>query len=111
MNEFGKVYMSTVGCGIVYGMLSDGTEPVTETTTAKQTDPGILWGDADCNKTVNISDCVLLARYLAEDKEIKVSAEGVRNAKVMGAATLTVDDLNKILQYLANLITQEQLAP
>lgn len=35
MDEFGKVYMSTVGCGIVYGQLSDGSTkpPVTSTTT------------------------------------------------------------------------------
>ena len=35
MDEFGKVYMSTVGCGIVYGQLSDGNPkpPVTTTTT------------------------------------------------------------------------------
>ncbi len=38
MNEFGKVYMSTVGCGIVYGELvnSDDPKPVT-TTTPKET--------------------------------------------------------------------------
>ena len=37
MDEFGKVYMSTVGCGIVYGQLSDGSSkpPITTTTTTK----------------------------------------------------------------------------
>ena len=46
LDEFGKVYMSTVGCGIVYGQLSDGkpktpvtttTKPVTTTTKATTT--------------------------------------------------------------------------
>ena len=33
MDEFGTVYMSTVGCGIVYGRISDGSpKPVTTTT-------------------------------------------------------------------------------
>ncbi len=40
MNEFGMVYMSTVGCGIVYGRLSDSPRPPkpTEATTEKPTD-------------------------------------------------------------------------
>lgn len=39
MNEFGTVYMSTVGCGIVYMALDDGTDPkpVTTTTTTSTT--------------------------------------------------------------------------
>lgn len=39
MNEFGKVYMSTVGCGIVYGKLtnSDPPQPITTTTTQETT--------------------------------------------------------------------------
>ncbi len=32
MDEFGKVYMSTVGCGIVYGKLTDGTTPAPQPT-------------------------------------------------------------------------------
>lgn len=43
MNEFGKVYMSTVGCGIIYGALDSSapdnptTNPTTTTTTTKPT--------------------------------------------------------------------------
>ena len=39
MNKFGMVYMSTVGCGIVYMDSSDGTDPkpVTTTTTTATT--------------------------------------------------------------------------
>ena len=32
MDEFGKVYMSTVGCGIVYGQIAGSKPPVTTTT-------------------------------------------------------------------------------
>jgi hypothetical protein len=118
MSQFGKVYMSTVGCGIVYGEIGDGTpkppktttEPE-ETTTAPQSGDEPAWGDVNCNGSVDIADCVLLARYLAEDKEINVTAEGVRNAKVTGKNTLTADDNVKIMMYLANLISEEELAP
>ena len=37
MNEFGKVYMSTVGCGIVVGSLSDNPKPPVTTTTPTAT--------------------------------------------------------------------------
>ena len=37
MNEFGKVYMSTVGCGIVVGSLSDNPKPPVTTTTTTAT--------------------------------------------------------------------------
>ncbi|MCQ2468490.1 MAG: 1,4-beta-glucanase [Ruminococcus sp.] len=94
MNEFGTVYMSTVGCGIVYGRLSDGkTQPITTTakttaqtttsTTAKTTTSTtakttvtttasitsatdeILWGDANCDDKVNMADVVLIMQSMA----------------------------------------------
>ena len=37
MNKFGMVYMSTVGCGIVYMDSSDGTDPKPTTTTTATT--------------------------------------------------------------------------
>jgi len=37
MNEFGTMYMSTVGCGIVYGRLSDGTSAPQTPATSKPT--------------------------------------------------------------------------
>ena len=37
MNTFGTVYMSTVGCGIVYGCLSDNPKPPVEPTTPTET--------------------------------------------------------------------------
>lgn len=89
MNEFGTVYMSTVGCGIVYGRLAGSTpKPPTSTTTttAKTTttskattttttattsatatspDGDYLAGDANCDKVVDISDAVLIMQSLA----------------------------------------------
>ncbi|MBP0961470.1 MAG: hypothetical protein J5864_04940 [Oscillospiraceae bacterium] len=37
MDEFGKVYMSTVGCGIVYGQISDGSPKTQPTAKASPT--------------------------------------------------------------------------
>ncbi len=91
MNEFGKVYMSTVGCGIVYGKLSDGTAkpPVTTATTTKSTttttkatttstskkadttttsakgDDKVVYGDSNCDNDVTMADAVLIMQAIA----------------------------------------------
>ena len=91
MNEFGKVYMSTVGCGIVYGKLSDGSSTpakTTTTTTAKTTttttkaatttttsgkstttttdkDSKVVYGDANCDGEVSLGDAVLIMQAIA----------------------------------------------
>lgn len=116
MNEFGKVYMSTVGCGIICGQLSSGSGAQSGTTQTETTAsgseqlPGTVWGDVDCDGTVAIADCIMLARYLAEDA-VPVTVQGLTNARVTGKETLTVEDNAKILSYLAGILTKEQLAP
>ena len=106
-----------------YGGGSIHTTPKDETTTqpdittttpddtTKQPVGEIKWGDVDGNRAVDVADAVLLARFCAEDKEVSVSAEGKRNADVSGDGDLTTDDLSKLLLYLANMLTAEQLAP
>ena len=112
MDEFGKVYMSTVGCGIVYGRLTDSSQqPETIETTTAPADSDVMWGDVDCNKKVNIADCVLLAQYTSEIAGTKVSAQGLINGKVNDGKTLSSDDVTKILTYIAGLITKDELAP
>ena len=69
------------------------------------------YGDVDCNGDINVADAVMLARYIAEDKEVNVTAEGVSNAKMNNGKTVTSEDATKLLMYLANLITEEELAP
>ena len=113
MKTFGKVYMSTVGCGIVYGEISDGTEePVeTTTTTTSGTDhPDVRWGDADCNDEVDVLDAVLLARVAAEDIKCGITDQGKINSDVTHDGTIKTDDLTKLLKFLAGLLTQQDLA-
>ncbi|MCQ2416494.1 MAG: 1,4-beta-glucanase [Oscillospiraceae bacterium] len=121
MNEFGKVYMSTVGCGIVYGELKNGSTPETSqpaqntTTTAKTTTTNgaagdIFWGDANCDKSVDVSDAVLVSRFAAEDTEAAITAQGKLNADVTHDSALSSDDVVKILRFVAKAITAEDLA-
>ena len=60
-------------------------------------------GDTDCSGTVNIADGVLLARYLAEDHDITVTAQGAANADINGDGGVTADDLTALLETLANI--------
>ncbi len=87
---------------------SDSMEPETETTPAPAE---IKWGDVDCNGDVNVADAVMLARYNAEDPDVSVKNEGVRNANIVAGEKIGAEELTKLLEYLANLITEEQLAP
>ena len=63
----------------------------------------LLIGDVDVNGDVNIADAVLLARFLAEDAEAPVSAQGKLNADVDESGDVEATDLSKLLMILAGL--------
>ena len=122
MSTFGKVYMSTVGCGIVYGEIagtatpSETTKPVTTTapkttTTTAAGASEVLWGDADCSKLVDVSDAVLVARLSAEDGTAKITAQGKKNADVTHDGNISTDDSLLILKYICKIITAKDLEP
>ncbi len=107
MNTFGMVYMSTVGCGIVYGRISGSSDPIT--TTAP--DSNVMWGDVDVNGFVELTDAILLARAVGGDSGSSLSVQGRINAAVAGNAQLSAADTAKLLKYLGGSITLAQLAP
>lgn len=95
MNTYGTVFMSTVGCGIIYGQLNDTTTPSTDVTL----------GDVNCNGSVEVADVILLNRLLAEDGTAKVTEQGMKNADVTQDDAVNPADAVKILSYLAGLTT------
>ena len=64
-----------------------------------------LRGDADCNGTISIADAVLLARYIAEDTGINLTALGKLNADTDQNELIESADLALLLQYLAGVIS------
>ena len=90
-------------------------QPVTTTTyktTANDTpSDATLWGDADLNGIVDVSDAVLIARYVAEDDTAVITKQGKANAAVSGMGQIVLGDAGKILKFVAKLITKEELAP
>ncbi len=69
------------------------------------------WGDVNCDKAVDVSDAVLLSRFVAEDSEASITSAGKVNADVDGDGNLTGDDVLKILKNISKLISDEELAP
>ena len=115
MNEFGTLYMSTVGCGIVYGKLSDGstpppttTKPITTTTKPAPTaNANRKYGDANCNGEVDIADVVLTKCYLINSGGYTISAEGLLNADVKDAGGgLNAQDVIAIQKFVLKMIDE-----
>ena len=91
---------------------TSSTTETTEKQTSETTQSGkTVWGDANEDKQVDVSDAVLVARFAAEDSEAVISAQGKLNADVTGDQNINGDDTIKILRAIAKLITLEELAP
>lgn len=88
------------------------TEPTTTTTTtdsAPQTGESeltvTLRGDANCDGKVTVADAILLARVAAEDSTVNVTAQGLLNGDVDGAAGISPNDATMILKFVAGIDT------
>lgn len=132
MSEFGTVYMSTVGCGIVYGKLSGGepkpptsttttskttattttTSKTTSTTTVTEPDKDYLAGDANCDKEVDLADAILIMQSIANpnkfgekgSSESRITPQGKKNADCSGGNDgVTNGDALAIQSYLLGL--------
>lgn len=91
---------------------TSSTTETTEKKTGETTQSGkTVWGDANEDKQVDVSDAVLVARFAAEDSEAVISAQGKLNSDVTGDQNINGDDTIKILRAIAKLITLEELAP
>ena len=76
------------------------TASVSETTAAQT----LLAGDINCDGKVTVSDAILLARIVAEDKSVKVSETGLKNAELDGVSGLSAEDTTYLLKMIAGLI-------
>lgn len=111
MNEFGTVFMSTVGAGIVCGKLSgsvppttDPTEPSDTTKPTKPTTSDTLYGDANCDGKVEIADATLILQFLTNKDEYQLSDQGMKNADVIGGGDgVTAQDALTIQQVDAGI--------
>ena len=60
-------------------------------------------GDVTCDNKIDVSDAVLLARYLNSDSKATVTDQGLANADADKSGKVDIDDITKILEYIAKL--------
>ena len=60
-------------------------------------------GDANCDNAFDVSDAVLTARYLAEDKTANITDQGLLNADTDGDGSVTTDDITVMLKRIARM--------
>ena len=78
-------------------------------TTAAPADD-VLWGDANCDSAVDVSDCVLISRFAVEDSGAALTDKGRKAADVTHDGYVRSDDATLILRYIAKQITAAELA-
>ena len=93
--------------------LTATTSTTTTTTLTETTLPpaAVVYGDADCSGDVNVLDAVLMARITVDDPEAEIDDRGKKNGDINGDGAVTAADLTKLLSYLANRISYEDLKP
>ena len=62
-----------------------------------------LRGDVNCDEKITVADAVLLARIIAEDTTVNVTARGLSQADCNADDNLTTDDTTALLKALAGL--------
>ena len=99
-------------CNLFYMAYEPAGAAVTTTTTAATTttvtttvpqQQGVA-GDVDLSGKVDVADAVLLARFIAEDRDAAISDAGKRLADVNRSGQPDTDDITLILKYIALLI-------
>ena len=116
MNEFGTVYMSTVGAGIICGRIAGTapkppttTEPPTTTkpptTTTEPAKDDITYGDANCDGDVTVADAAAILQYLGNKAAYPLSDEGIKNADCCDTGDgITTKDALAIQKFAAKQI-------
>lgn len=106
MNEFGTVYMSTVGCGIIYGRLSAASdEPSTPEQTTDADD--VVWGDANSTGVVEVADAILIMAHSAnpEAYPLNDNQQYVGDVYQHGDG-IAVTDAVSVQKYLTKVISK-----
>lgn len=97
---YGAVYMSTIGCGIVYGSVGGEKDP--DETTEPPVEPEILYGDVNESGEVEIGDVIMLCK--ASMGAEKLTSQGAVNGDVDLNGVSDATDASLILQSIVHLV-------
>ncbi len=84
--------------------LTTTTTTVTTTTTADPVPAAGIIGDVNSDGDVDVSDAVLLARFIAEDSAAIIDNAGQINADTNHNGNLETADITLLLQFIAKMI-------
>lgn len=79
--------------------------PAQDTTTTTEQPVSEIKGDVNGDFSVDVSDVVLSARFLAEDVTAPIKRQGISNLEVNGDGVTTPEDTIMILKFIAKIIT------
>ncbi len=92
------------------GTTTKPTKPTTPTEGESDTKPSvtgdIIWGDADCNGTVNLSDVIAVNQMLMNVDGATLTDQGITNADVDQDGAVAPYDALNILQLVIEILTQ-----
>lgn len=73
-------------------------------------DDDILYGDANCDGVVNMSDAILVMQYLAAPKRYTITEQGLKNADCVDAGKgIDADDAKAIKKIAVGILSQKDL--
>ncbi len=107
----GKITGVAAGTATITATDANGnTATVTVTVTGSSVKA--KYGDVNCDGSITISDLVLMARYVAEDDDMKpLTAQGILNADCAYDGKVNSSDITALARYLAHIITEAELGP
>ncbi|MBR5722403.1 MAG: bacterial Ig-like domain-containing protein, partial [Oscillospiraceae bacterium] len=113
-SEFDNTKPGTYTIYVKYGTASASfkvtvsNNPAPATTTVPGTDR-FRYGDANLDTYVDVSDAVLVAKFINSDVSGQITDQGLKNADCDGIAGVDGGDVSRILLYIAKIVTDEQM--
>lgn len=105
-----SITVYTDGTGTAQTTTTTASSSSTTTTTTNNPNTGSSrWGDANVSGSIDVADAVLIARYCAGDTAARLTDQGIANADVNHNGNVDPEDVAKILQYVAKLISYSDL--
>ncbi len=116
-SEFDNTKAGTYQIYVKYGTatcsfeVTVSSEPQIGTTTGFSITPtnDPRYGDANLDSYVDVSDAVLVARFINSDASAQITDQGLKNADCDGVSGVDSGDITRILLYIAKIVTGEQM--
>ena len=114
-SEFDNTKPGTYTIYVKYGTatasfkVTVSNNPAPATTTVSGGSEQFHYGDANLDGYVDVSDAVLIARFVTGDSAAKIADQGLKNADCDGVDGVDGADITRILMFIAKIVTEDQM--